>query len=68
MISQTIIDTVENRNLHRKPQHTNFISPTYYTSMGFAVPAAVGAQFSMSDTWCLVIVGKLDTSPALARL
>ncbi len=38
-------------------QHTNFISPAYYTSMGFAVPASVGAQFSMPDTRCLVIVG-----------
>ena len=38
-------------------QHTNFISPAYYTSMGFAVPASVGAQFSTPDTRCLVIVG-----------
>ncbi len=38
-------------------QHTNFISPAYYTSMGFAVPASVGAQLSMPDTRCLVIVG-----------
>ena len=38
-------------------QHTNFISPAYYTSMGFAVPASVGAQFSMPNTRCLVIVG-----------
>lgn len=38
-------------------QHTNFISPAYYTSMGFAVPASVGAQFSMPETRCLVIVG-----------
>ncbi len=38
-------------------QYTNFISPAYYTSMGFAVPASVGAQFSMPDTRCLVIVG-----------
>ena len=40
--------------IHR---HTNFISPAYYTSMGFAVPASVGAQLSMPDTRCLVIVG-----------
>lgn len=40
--------------IHR---HTNFISPAYYTSMGFAVPAAVGAQFSMPNTRCLVIAG-----------
>lgn len=41
----------------RIQQHTNFISPAYYTSMGFAVPASVGAQFSTPDTRCLVIVG-----------
>ena len=40
--------------IHR---HTNFISPAYYTSMGFAVPASVGAQLSMPHTRCLVIVG-----------
>ena len=38
-------------------QRTNFISPAYYTSMGFAVPASVGAQLSMPHTRCLVIVG-----------
>ena len=38
-------------------QRTNFISPAYYTSMGFAVPASVGAQLSMPNTRCLVIVG-----------
>ena len=38
-------------------QHTNFISPAYYTTMGFAVPASVGAQLGMPDTRCLVIVG-----------
>ena len=38
-------------------QHTNFISPAYYTSMGFAVPASIGAQLSMPHTRCLVIVG-----------
>ena len=38
-------------------QHTNFISPAYYTSMGFAVPASVGAQLSMPQARCLVIVG-----------
>ena len=38
-------------------QHTNFISPAYYTSMGFAVPASVGAQLSMPHARCLVIVG-----------
>ena len=38
-------------------QHTNFISPAYYTSMGFAVPASVGAQLSTPNTRPLVIVG-----------
>lgn len=38
-------------------QHTNFISPAYYTSMGFAVPASVGAQLGMPNTRPLVIVG-----------
>jgi indolepyruvate decarboxylase len=41
----------------RMSQHTNFISPAYYTSMGFAVPASVGAQLSMPNTRPLVIVG-----------
>ena len=41
----------------RMSQNTDFISPAYYTSMGFAVPASVGAQLSMPDTRCLVIVG-----------
>ncbi len=38
-------------------QHTNFLSPAYYTSMGFAVPASVGAQLSTPNTRPLVIVG-----------
>ena len=38
-------------------QHTNFISPAYYTSMGFAVPASIGAQLSTPNTRPLVIVG-----------
>ena len=38
-------------------QHTNFLSPAYYTSMGFAVPASIGAQLSTSNTRPLVIVG-----------
>lgn len=41
----------------RIPQHTNFISPAYYTSMGFAVPASIGAQLSVPNTRPLVIVG-----------
>ena len=33
---------------------TEFLAPAYYTSMGFAVPAAVGAQFANPnrDRWC----------------
>lgn len=41
----------------RIPQHTNFISPAYYTSMGFAVPASIGAQLGVPNTRPLVIVG-----------
>lgn len=38
-------------------QRTEFISPAYYTSMGFAVPATVGASFARSDTRVIAIVG-----------
>lgn len=38
-------------------ERTEFISPAYYTSMGFAVPAAVGAQFARPDARTLVICG-----------
>ena len=41
----------------RMSQHTDFISPAYYTSMGFAVPASIGAQLSMPNKRPLVIVG-----------
>ena len=41
----------------RMSQNTDFISPAYYTSMGFAVPASVGAQLSMPNKRPLVIVG-----------
>ena len=41
----------------RLPEHTDFISQAYYTSMGFAIPAAVGAQLSKPDSRPLVIVG-----------
>jgi indolepyruvate decarboxylase len=34
-----------------------FISPAYYTSMGFAVPAALGAGFAAPDLRPLVLVG-----------
>lgn len=34
-----------------------FLSPAYYTSMGFAVPAAVGASFADTTVRPIVIVG-----------
>ncbi len=36
---------------------TEFISPAYYTSMGFSVPAALGAQKARPDLRTVVIVG-----------
>lgn len=36
---------------------TEFISPAYYTSMGFAVPAALGVHAARSDRRAVVIVG-----------
>jgi len=41
----------------RLPEHTDFISQAYYTSMGFAIPAAVGAQLGKPESRPLVIVG-----------
>ena len=38
-------------------RRTEFISPAYYTSMGFAVPAALGAGMANPGTRALVIVG-----------
>jgi indolepyruvate decarboxylase len=38
-------------------QRTEFLSPAYYTSMGFAVPAAVGAQIANPKLRPLVLVG-----------
>ncbi len=38
-------------------ERTEFISPAYYTSMGFAVPAALGAQLARPDLRPVVIVG-----------
>lgn len=38
-------------------RRTEFISPAYYTSMGFAVPAAVGAGMANRGSRALVIVG-----------
>jgi indolepyruvate decarboxylase len=40
--------------MHR---HTEFLSPAYYTSMGFGVPAAVGASMANPQARILVIVG-----------
>jgi indolepyruvate decarboxylase len=36
---------------------TEFLSPAYYTSMGFSVPAAVGAQFGRPDARVVVVAG-----------
>ena len=36
---------------------TEFLSPAYYTSMGFAVPAALGAQTARPNARVLAIVG-----------
>jgi indolepyruvate decarboxylase len=38
-------------------QSAEFLSPAYYTSMGFAVPAAVGAGFAAPALRPLVLVG-----------
>jgi indolepyruvate decarboxylase len=38
-------------------QQTEFISPAYYTSMGFAVPAALGVQVARPNLRPLVLVG-----------
>jgi indolepyruvate decarboxylase len=40
--------------MHR---HTEFLSPAYYTSMGFGLPAAVGASMANPKPRILVIVG-----------
>src|SRR4029453_5457269 len=37
--------------------HTEFLSPAYYLSMGFAIPAAIGAQFANPKLRPIVIVG-----------
>jgi indolepyruvate decarboxylase len=41
----------------RLSRRTEYISPAYYTSMGFAVPAAVGAGLASPGLRPLVIVG-----------
>jgi indolepyruvate decarboxylase len=38
-------------------RHTEFISPAYYTSMGFAVPAALGVQVANRNLRPIVLVG-----------
>jgi len=38
-------------------QHTEFVAPAYYTSMGFAIPAAVGVQVANEKLRPLVLVG-----------
>ena len=38
-------------------KRTEFLSPAYYTSMGFSVPAALGAQVARPDARVVVIVG-----------
>lgn len=38
-------------------QRTEFLSPAYYTSMGFGVPAAVGVHAARADRRAVVIVG-----------
>ena len=38
-------------------RHTEFLSPAYYTSMGFAVPAAIGVQVADRNLRPIVLVG-----------
>jgi indolepyruvate decarboxylase len=38
-------------------RRTEFLGPAYYTSMGFAVPAALGAGMAVPDLRALVVVG-----------
>lgn len=37
--------------------HTQFLSPAYYTSMGFAIPASLGAQVANQALRPIVLVG-----------
>lgn len=37
--------------------HTKFLSPAYYTSMGFAIPASIGAQVANQELRPIVLVG-----------
>ena len=38
-------------------KHTEFLSPAYYTSMGFAIPACIGAQVGRREVRPIVLVG-----------
>ncbi|MBX3436172.1 MAG: alpha-keto acid decarboxylase family protein [Planctomycetaceae bacterium] len=38
-------------------KHTEFISPAYYTSMGFAIPACIGVQTANAKLRPIVLVG-----------
>ncbi|MEZ6105298.1 MAG: thiamine pyrophosphate-binding protein [Pirellulaceae bacterium] len=38
-------------------RHTEFVSPAYYTSMGFAIPASVGVQTANPKIRPIVLVG-----------
>jgi indolepyruvate decarboxylase len=38
-------------------EHSEFLSPAYYTSMGFSVPAALGAATAKPDHRVVVLVG-----------
>ncbi|WP_237228784.1 alpha-keto acid decarboxylase family protein [Rubinisphaera sp. JC750] len=38
-------------------RHTEFLSPAYYTSMGFAIPAALGVQVANKQMRPIVLVG-----------
>lgn len=38
-------------------QDTEYLAPAYYTSMGFAVPAALGAMVARPDLRAIVLVG-----------
>jgi indolepyruvate decarboxylase len=38
-------------------QRTEFLSPAYYTSMGYAVPAAIGAQIANRELRPILLVG-----------
>ena len=41
----------------RVPEHCNFFASAFYTSMGFAVPAALGTQLAVDGQRALILVG-----------